>query len=126
MSEKLQYIAGVLDSGCRIAIERHETTYRPVIELQRKDIQVLRIVQEEFGGVISRQRLRIKGEKAYILARRMFSLMLTRHREMRILLDLSTVKGRGKAEMRESIKKLIHKPIQTCSLEHHQEPDGRD
>lgn len=112
------YIAGVMDSGCRIAIDKAKNgggkapTYRPVIEITRQRREVLDIVHNTFGGYMRNFKsrsyvLRVKGWRAYVMARAMYQYVHPDlQTDLQRLLDLATVScQRRRTGFRESLYK---------------------
>lgn len=109
--DELSYIAGIMDSGCSVVIEK---SGRPKIDIMRKNPQVLELIKKHFGGGLVRWssrggwRLRIRNYNAYIMAREMHGRCVARKHELQLLLDLSLIAGqRGKGEAREKIRKQL-------------------
>lgn len=97
MNEHLFYIAGLLDSGCFITIERDRKNYRAVVVVSRISREILEPILEKFGGYISPYKkgfkLRLRTQNARNLLAAVSPMMKTKKKEIAIIMRLHTTNG---------------------------------
>lgn len=117
--QKKIYIAGIMDSGCRISIGKYRGRYTAMVCVQRQEVKMVEIIREVFGGAIivdkkGHGRYRLSGINVVRMLE-MENYMLTRSVDWRILREfLSLPKGRKCMDEKER----LHLEINMGKIEH--------
>jgi hypothetical protein len=114
VKNELIYIAGIMDSGCHITIEKQTTIYRAIVTVNRRSLEVIKVLQN-FGGK-TRQvqnknswKWKIVGKQAYQFLRAIQPYMLTKQMEIQLLFELEgCAEIRGATDRREKIRQKLH------------------